>query len=117
MSCHTIETMFANKLVAVLDRWEQHHSLAGRDIYDIHHFFMKGYRYDDAIILERRGTTVAQFLRELVEFIDAHMTQTVLQQDLNPLLDPRSFQRIKKTIRQKILTMLRDESRRVEASI
>ena len=39
MNSQTIETMFANKLVAIIDRVELHQSIAGRDIYDIHYFF------------------------------------------------------------------------------
>jgi len=37
--CQDVSTMFANKLVAIIDRFVRHGSLAGRDIYDIHHFF------------------------------------------------------------------------------
>src|SRR3990167_117895 len=33
-SCQTIETMFANKLVALVDRYERHGSIAGRDVYE-----------------------------------------------------------------------------------
>ena len=43
INSQTIETMFANKLVAVTDRYAQHKTIAGRDIYDIHHFFIQGY--------------------------------------------------------------------------
>ena len=43
INSQTIETMFANKLVAVTDRYAQHKTIAGRDIYDIHHFFVQGY--------------------------------------------------------------------------
>ncbi len=45
INSQTIETMFANKLVAVTDRYAQHNTIAGRDIYDIHHFFVQGYAY------------------------------------------------------------------------
>ena len=43
MNSQTIETMFANKLVAVMDRYKLHQTIAGRDIYDIHNFFIHGY--------------------------------------------------------------------------
>ena len=39
--CQTVETMFANKLVAVTDRYKRYKTIAGRDLYDIHHFFIK----------------------------------------------------------------------------
>lgn len=41
--CQTVETMFANKLVALIDRHEKNGSVAGRDIYDIHYFFTQGF--------------------------------------------------------------------------
>jgi predicted nucleotidyltransferase component of viral defense system len=53
MNCQTIETMFANKLVAPIDRYRLHKTVAGRDIYDIHHFFMAGYAYN-ALVIDRR---------------------------------------------------------------
>jgi len=43
ITCQTKETMFAHKLVAVLDRFEKTGGIAGRDIYDIHYFFIKGF--------------------------------------------------------------------------
>ena len=53
ITCQTIETMFANKLVALIDRWEKNKSIAGRDIYDIHHFFIQGFGYNSDVINER----------------------------------------------------------------
>lgn len=47
--------MMANKLVAVIDRYVHREAIAGRDLYDIHHFFMKGYRYNEDVICERTG--------------------------------------------------------------
>ena len=44
INCQTIETMFANKLVALIGRYEKNESIAGRDVYDIRHFFLQGYR-------------------------------------------------------------------------
>ena len=43
VNCQTIETMFANKLAAVQDRWLKRKRIVGRDIYDIHCFFYRGY--------------------------------------------------------------------------
>ncbi|MFZ3151113.1 MAG: hypothetical protein WA116_05435 [Anaerolineaceae bacterium] len=31
-------TVFANKLVAPIDRFQKHHSIAGKNFYAIHHF-------------------------------------------------------------------------------
>lgn len=43
--CQTPDTMFANKLVAITDRYKKHKMITGRDIYDIHHFFLSGFHY------------------------------------------------------------------------
>ena len=39
LTCQTIPTMFANKLVALIDRYEKSGGIAGRDLYDINYFF------------------------------------------------------------------------------
>lgn len=39
---HTLDTMFANKLVACKARFDKNGKIAGRDFFDIHQFFYKG---------------------------------------------------------------------------
>lgn len=68
--CQTKETMFANKLVAVIDRHKKHRMIAGRDIYDIHHFFLSGFHYTEAVIKERTGKQPVHYLQDLITFID-----------------------------------------------
>ena len=53
VQCQTQETMFANKLVALIDRFEKHEAIAGRDLYDIHYFFTRGFSYNSEVIIER----------------------------------------------------------------
>lgn len=113
MNCQTIETMFANKLVSLIDRYEKNESIAGRDIYDIHHFFMCGYSYEQKIIKERRGVGVKDFLQELVDFIEEKVTQTVINQDLNTILPKEKFNQIRKVLQNETLTFLRDELKRL----
>ena len=85
--CQTIETMFANKLVAMIERYEKNESIAGRDLYDIHYFFLAGYGYNADVIKERRAISELNiFLTELISFIESHITGTVITQDLNMLL-------------------------------
>src|SRR4030065_1892842 len=67
MNSQTIETMFANKLVAMTDRYAQHETIAGRDIYDPHHFFVQGYDYNGAIILERTGLEPKEYFGKLLD--------------------------------------------------
>ena len=71
VTCQTIDTMFANKLVALIDRYELRGLIAGRDLYDIHHYFLQGFSYNHAVIEERRkNSNVPLFLEQLIEFIE-----------------------------------------------
>ncbi len=114
ITCQTIETMTANKLVALMDRYLHNEAIAGRDLYDIHHFFMKGYRYNEGVIRERTGKDVKQFFADLVTFIEKHITEEIITQDLNVLLPYKQFSRIRKILKQETLMFLRDEQRRID---
>lgn len=111
--CQTIETMFANKLVTVLDRWEKHRSIAGRDIYDIHYFFLNGHEYEKAVITERRKKPVDKFMKELLNFIDKKVNQKVIDQDINHLISADRFQKIRKVLKREVLMFLKDEVKRL----
>src|SRR3989338_6080237 len=66
-TCQTKETMFANKLVALIERYELREAIAGRDLYDIHHFFLQGFRYRAEVIVERRkNKEVSKFFQTLI---------------------------------------------------
>jgi uncharacterized protein YifN (PemK superfamily) len=110
INSQTIETMFANKLVALSDRYTQHKTIAGRDLYDIHHFYIHGYRYDGEVIRERTGLDPGQYLKELTAFIKRHVTQTVVDQDLNPLLPYKKFQQIRKILIPETIALLESDS-------
>ena len=107
--CQTIETMFANKLVAIIDRFEQHNTIAGRDLYDIHHFFMADFKYDRDIIKERRDVDAKEFLSELASFIEKNITNTIINQDLNTLLSPEKFRQMRKVLKKETLMFLKNE--------
>lgn len=112
--CQTVETMFANKLVALIDRYERNNSIAGRDIYDIHHFFMNGFNYDKEIIKERRSSEAKVFFIELKKFIEAKITQTIIEQDINTLLSYDKFKKIRQSLKKETLMFLDDEIKRLE---
>ncbi|MBU1111034.1 nucleotidyl transferase AbiEii/AbiGii toxin family protein [Patescibacteria group bacterium] len=114
--CQTIETMFANKLVALKERYEKNNSIAGRDIYDIHHFFTQGLTYKPKIIEERRGIPCKKYLKELSDFVEEKITENVITQDLNFLLPYEEFNRIRKTLKQETLVLLRDEIKSAKPS-
>ncbi len=106
INSQTIDTMFANKLVAITDRYAKNKSIAGRDIYDIHHFFIQGYPYNPAVIQERTGLEVGQYFERLIAFIKQYVTQTIINEDLNSLLPVRQFQQVRKILIPETLAML-----------
>jgi predicted nucleotidyltransferase component of viral defense system len=113
ITCQTIETMMANKLVALINRYERSKAIAGRDLYDIHHFFMKGYRYNEAVIMERTGKDIKHFFADLIAFIQQHITDEIISQDLNTLVPYEKFSAMRKILKQETFMFLRDEQNRL----
>lgn len=115
VTCQTKETMFANKLVALIERYELREAIAGRDLYDIHHFFIQGFRYNVEVIKERRQIkNVAIFFQQLIDFVDQHITQKIIDQDLNVLLNADQFRRIHTHLKRESIMFLRDELARIK---
>ncbi|KKP67899.1 MAG: hypothetical protein UR68_C0020G0009 [Candidatus Roizmanbacteria bacterium GW2011_GWA2_35_19] len=110
--CQTKETMFANKLVAVTDRYKKHKMIAGRDIYDIHYFFLSGFYYDEAVIRERTGKQPINYLKDLIKFINTKVTDKIINEDLSFLLTNEKFQLIRKVLKKETLMFLKDEIKR-----
>lgn len=108
VNCQTIETMFANKLVAPVDRYNKHQKIAGRDIYDIHYFFSRGYKFKKEIIEERMKIDVESYIKMLIDFIEKEITETILTQDLSTLLPNDRFQKIRKTLKSEVLIFLKN---------
>lgn len=106
LTCQTIDSMFANKMVAILERYQKFGSITGRDIYDIHTFFIKGFRFKEEIIEERTGKKAPVFLKDLRDFIEKHVTETIIDQDLNTLLSPERFKAIRKMLKQEVLMFI-----------
>lgn len=107
--CQTIESIFANKLVALTDRYKKRNTIAGRDIYDIHYFLSRGFNYKKEIIEERTGKPYLVYLKQLKKFIQNKVTQKVINQDLNFLLPYKRFNIIRETLKTETLMLLEDE--------
>ncbi len=107
--CQTKETMVANKLVAPLDRFEKTGTITGRDIYDIHWFLMNGFTYDPQVIKERQGIKVKKFFEKFIGFIEKEVKQKYIDEDLNFLLPPIEFNRVRKFLKAETLKLLKDE--------
>jgi len=106
--CQTPETMFANKLVAVMDRHTKHKMIAGRDIYDIHHFFISGFRYNEAVIKERIGKQSNEYFKDLIKFIENKVTDKVITEDLSFLLTHDKFQLMRRFLKKETLIFLKN---------
>ena len=113
MNCQTLETMVANKLVAVTDRYKLHHTIAGRDIYDVHYFLVHGYGYNAPVITERTGLAPKDYLEKLVDFIKNKVTQTIINEDLNTLLPANQYQQIRKILIPETISLLTQELSRL----
>jgi len=112
--CQTKETMVANKLVSLTDRFEKYKVIAGRDLYDIHYFLSRGYSYKKEVIEERKKTSVNKYLNELKEFIKEKVTTKIINEDLSYLLTYEKFRAIRKTIKTETVFLINDEIKRVE---
>jgi len=109
----TKETMVANKLVALQDRYQKTGAIAGRDIYDINFFLLRGFRYNREVIKERSGKDAIQFFEDLIKFVEEYITEQILTQDLNTLLPFDRFRQIRKTLKRETLMLLQDELQRL----
>ena len=114
MYCQTIETMFANKMIVLIDRFKRRGSIAGRDLYDIHHFFLQGYSYDAQIIESYSRQKLTNFLQGLIKFIENNINQKIIDQDINLLLAPQKFRLIRKNLKNETLIFLKDELKRIK---
>ncbi len=112
--CQTVETMFAHRLIAPISRTENQGRVAGRDIYDIHHFFLQGQSYEEDVILERRGIPTLDYLIELREFIDKRVTKKTIDEDLNTLLDYNKFNTIRKYLKKETIDFINKEIERIK---
>ncbi|MBI5798972.1 MAG: nucleotidyl transferase AbiEii/AbiGii toxin family protein [Candidatus Yonathbacteria bacterium] len=113
LTCQTMETMFAHKLLALIGRSDKHGSIAGRDVYDVHFFFMRGYQYSVDVIREGSGLDTKDFFTKLYAFVDRTVTDKILSEDLNYLLPAAQFQVIRKVLKREALTLIRDEIARL----
>lgn len=99
----SIETMFANKLVAPIDRFEKHNSVATRDIYDINYFFNQGFSFNQEVVKERTKVPVEQYLKHLIDFIQSEISSKNISEDLNFLLTPEQFKIARKYLKTEVI--------------
>lgn len=113
LTCQTKETMFAHKLVALQDRFAKTRHIAGRDVYDIHYFFLHGYHYNAQVIQERCGMDAKKFFSVLLAFLERTVTDKVITEDLSSLLTPEKFAQMRKILKREVALFIKDEIARL----
>jgi predicted nucleotidyltransferase component of viral defense system len=108
----TIETMVANKMYAATARFEKNGNIAGRDFYDLHSFLVQGLSVNRGVVEERTGQKYVVYLQKLVKFVQKQITDELLYQDLNTLLQTSRLKLSIKTLKQELVVLLNDEIKR-----
>ncbi|MBN1373781.1 nucleotidyl transferase AbiEii/AbiGii toxin family protein [Candidatus Dojkabacteria bacterium] len=103
----TIETMFANKLVALKARWDEGKGISGRDMYDIHHFFKQGYDINTPVVEELRNCSFNKYVKELIDFITTTVSDKMLWEDLNPLVSSSKLKTVVPKIKSEVISALK----------
>lgn len=107
---HTLDTMFANKLVACKARYDKNGKIAGRDFYDIYQFFLQGIGINKGVIEDRTSMKYTEYLKSLVEFANKHLTKSLINQDLNPLMRQEIVDKLLPHLKADIIIFLQDET-------
>lgn len=105
----TLDTMFANKLVACKARYDKNGKIAGRDFYDIYKFFLQGLDVNIKVVEDKMGMGYIEYLESLILFVGEHLTDKLLNQDLNPLLKQREIDDLLPHLKDDIVIFLQDE--------
>lgn len=106
---HTLDTMFANKLVACKARYDKNGKIAGRDFYDIYQFFLQGLDINTKVVEDKMDMDYIVYLESLIPFIGEHLTDKLLNQDLNPLLKQREIDDLLPHLKEDVVIFLQDE--------
>jgi predicted nucleotidyltransferase component of viral defense system len=109
LTCQTQSTMAAQKMLCIQDRFARTGGIAGRDIYDLHHFLFEGFEYATSIIEKSSKKKIKPFIKGLIIFLEKKLTQIIIDQDLNTLLPPEKFQKTRKNLKNEILMLLKIE--------
>lgn len=106
---HTPDTMFASKLIAAKARFDKNGKIAGRDFYDLHKFFERGLGINKAVVEDLSKMAYVDYLTSLVKFIETNVTDRLLMEDLNPLVQKDQLIKIAKYLRPELLSYLANE--------
>ncbi len=99
-------TIFANKLVTIASS----KIIVNRDIYDVYFFFQNKFPINEAVVRERTGKSLREYLQFLLEFLDAHMNRDNLVDGLDELLDTTQKDFAREKLASEILGILQLQS-------
>ncbi|MBA3047067.1 nucleotidyl transferase AbiEii/AbiGii toxin family protein [Patescibacteria group bacterium] len=103
------EDIFANKLVAVKDRFENklaNKIIANRDIYDINFFFNKNWGINYEIIALRRKKDAKSYLKELIEFIEKKVDNKRILDGIGALVSDEKREWVKNELKNEVIKQL-----------
>jgi len=106
---HTIDTVVANKLLAAKGRYDKTKKISGRDFYDINHFLKQGFKVNKKVVEDISGFTYKKYIEELIDLIQSKLTERLLNEDLNPLLQKRDLNQKVPLLKDELLFVLRQE--------
>jgi len=113
-NAHTLDTMFACKLIAAKARFDKNGKIAGRDFYDLHKFFNDGLSINKEVVEDLSNLTYKNYLISLAQFIEKEVSSKLLLEDLNPLLDTKKPKHYLKGLKKELLLMISDEIKRLD---
>ena len=113
-NAHTLDTMFACKLIAAKARFDKNGKIAGRDFYDLHKFFNDGLSINKEVVEDLSNLTYKNYLISLAQFIEKEVSSKLLLEDLNPLLDTKKPKHYLKDLKEELLLMISDEIKRLD---
>ena len=101
--------MFAHKLVALKDRFENRLAnkiIANRDLYDINFFFNKNWEINYEIISLRRKKDAKLYLKELMEFIKKRVDNKKILDGIGALVSDEKREWVKDELKNEVIRQL-----------
>ena len=86
------EDIFAHKLVAITDRYNnktKNKTVANRDLYDINFFFDQKWKFNKKIVKLRSGKKVKEYLVDLKNFVKKNVKEDKILEGIGALIDEK----------------------------
>lgn len=103
------EDMFAHKLVAIKDRFDnklKNKTIANRDLYDLNFFFKKDWEINYEIIALRRKKDAKSYFEELIKFIEKNTDNKKILDGIGALIDDKKREWVKNQLKTEVIKQL-----------